>query len=230
MSEELKPCPFCGSEDVRTFETNDRDWYATCDGCGANTSYWSTEDEVRRRWNSRAEGQGIPYPCDKHGTRIDIGDYVWDGDVCAQAVSFTRVEDDQEWLVSYEWDVKHHISPCSNVTACPLGADGKPLLVGEAVYRKDGHRVVVAEYMPMSGEMGMIVDTSDITSYWIKPDKLTHEAPDSWEKLGEDSRLAPRDYLEARSIECGQGERIATMMADLVARAKRLAGTEGGDE
>ena len=50
--------------------------------------------------------------------------------------------------------------------------------------------------------------------------------PDSWEKLEHDATLAPRDYLQARGIGERKDGRIATMMADLVARAKALAGRE----
>lgn len=50
--------------------------------------------------------------------------------------------------------------------------------------------------------------------------------PDSWEQLEHDATLAPRDYLQARGIEERKDGRIATMMSDLVRRAKILAETE----
>ena len=49
---------------------------------------------------------------------------------------------------------------------------------------------------------------------------------DSWEQLEHDATLAPRDYLQARELEEQKDGRIATMMADLVSRAKALAETE----
>ena len=57
----------------------------------------------------------------------------------------------------------------------------------------------------------------------VSPDTLTHERPDSWEKLEEDAKLAPRDYLESRGMNPEKPEGIASMMADLVRRAKALA-------
>ena len=50
--------------------------------------------------------------------------------------------------------------------------------------------------------------------------------PDSWEQLEHDATLAPRDYLQARGIDERKDGRIATMMADLVSRAKALAERE----
>ena len=58
---------------------------------------------------------------------------------------------------------------------------------------------------------------------WDFAKKVTHEQPDSWERIEEDAKLAPRDYLEKRGMNPEKTERIASMMADLVRRAKALA-------
>ena len=50
--------------------------------------------------------------------------------------------------------------------------------------------------------------------------------PDSWKKLEHDATLAPRYYLQARGLEEHKDGRIATMMLDLVSRAKALAEME----
>lgn len=60
----------------------------------------------------------------------------------------------------------------------------------------------------------------------ICPADLLLFPPDSWEKLERDATLAPRDYLQARGIGERKEGRIATMMADLVGRAKALAERE----
>lgn len=48
--------------------------------------------------------------------------------------------------------------------------------------------------------------------------------PDSWERLEEDARKTPREYIEGRCIPVGNDGRVAAMARDLVRRAKALAG------
>lgn len=52
--------------------------------------------------------------------------------------------------------------------------------------------------------------------------------PDSWEKLDEDARKTPRDYIEGRRITAGSGGRVATMTSDILRRAKALSGLREG--
>lgn len=47
--------------------------------------------------------------------------------------------------------------------------------------------------------------------------------PDSWERLDEDARKAPREYIEARGIIAERDGRVAAMTCDLVRRAKALS-------
>jgi Lar family restriction alleviation protein len=56
MSEELKPCPFCGSEDV-TLENLFciDDWYVSCNKCDIQQIAKYKKDEAILRWNQRAE-------------------------------------------------------------------------------------------------------------------------------------------------------------------------------
>lgn len=53
--------------------------------------------------------------------------------------------------------------------------------------------------------------------------------PDSWERLEEDAKKAPRDYIEGRGIEVGSDGRVAAMARDIVRRAKALAGVRDRD-
>jgi Lar family restriction alleviation protein len=63
MSEELKPCPFCGGKhlcDGATVEDlnqpNERELYSVyCFDCGGGTRYRKTVDEAYAAWNTRAE-------------------------------------------------------------------------------------------------------------------------------------------------------------------------------
>ncbi len=46
---ELKPCPFCGSDDVELHG----DAWVTCEDCGAETIYCETPEEAIGHWNKR---------------------------------------------------------------------------------------------------------------------------------------------------------------------------------
>ena len=54
MSEELKPCPFCG-ETKLTIEDNQKvqDVHVLCNDCGAKTSFDGIRYAVASRWNVR---------------------------------------------------------------------------------------------------------------------------------------------------------------------------------
>jgi Zn ribbon nucleic-acid-binding protein len=54
MSEELKPCPFCGSTDIETFYNKTGVDHLTCQYCGATAKDWNTRhepDDVNRMRN-----------------------------------------------------------------------------------------------------------------------------------------------------------------------------------
>jgi len=55
MSEELRPCPFCGSNFVNM---NRVGWWVVCENCGAEGPAKETREEALATWNRRAnEGE-----------------------------------------------------------------------------------------------------------------------------------------------------------------------------
>ena len=58
------------------------------------------------------------------------------------------------------------------------------------------------------------------SSFYLTPP----EPPDSWERLEEDARKTPREYIEGRCVPVGKDGRVAAMARDLVRRAEALAG------
>lgn len=108
-----------------------------------------------------------------------------------------------------------------------LGADGAPIEVGDTVYFVDGDaRPLTVERIDANGGEPTVdlAYVGEITRWHsVNPESLIHERPDSWERIEEDAKLAPRDYLEKRGMNPDKTERIASMMADLVRRAKALA-------
>ena len=45
MSDELIPCPFCGSDDIETFYNRSGVDHYTCQYCGATAKQWNTRHE-----------------------------------------------------------------------------------------------------------------------------------------------------------------------------------------
>lgn len=76
MSNELKPCPFCGFQHPATIESGGRA-YVECPLCGAETSSRETEEDAMASWNTRAERtchlERIPYePGEYEGMRCSV--------------------------------------------------------------------------------------------------------------------------------------------------------------
>ena len=108
----------------------------------------------------------------------------------------------------------------------PRDAEGREIpLSTETMYFLDGEiaRVRAIEYWPYFRNWQVAVGENYTH---CGPSDLLLYPPDSWEQLEHDATLVPRDYLQARGIEKCKDGRIATMMADLVSRAKALAERE----
>ena len=55
--EKLKPCPFCGSENVKMLRDSDMEYIeyqVFCCGCGTTGGEYTLENEAIENWNSRA--------------------------------------------------------------------------------------------------------------------------------------------------------------------------------
>ena len=59
MSEEIKPCPFCGSEDVEVFSNYGR-YFVTCCDCGSEGPNKEGKEEAIKGWNQRPYDFDMP--------------------------------------------------------------------------------------------------------------------------------------------------------------------------
>ena len=118
-----------------------------------------------------------------------------------------------------------------------LAADGKPLREGETVYRTDSPTAFVIDDIMTREDGATVVHLED--GAWHLPQDLTHERPDSWERLEEDVEKGYCDYFGRGATTgcngcpaydwniarggsgCGNAK-----MRDLVRRCKALAGVE----
>ena len=98
---------------------------------------------------------------------------------------------------------------------CPRGRDGEPLQVGEVTYGEDGHAWLLTAVGP---SYVYAHDPEGGKDKRLRPKWLTHEAPDTWERVARDAAKL--------DLAAWAGARSDTAALDLVARCKRLAGVE----
>lgn len=55
MSDELKPCPFCGGNSIKVDQW--ATWYCRCENCGSE-QISTTKEGAITAWNTRAQGPG----------------------------------------------------------------------------------------------------------------------------------------------------------------------------
>jgi len=55
MSDKLKPCPFCGSNDVTIYTDKEKSFWSECDECGMGLvgHTCDTQKDAVKSWNER---------------------------------------------------------------------------------------------------------------------------------------------------------------------------------
>lgn len=113
-----------------------------------------------------------------------------------------------------------------------LDADGVEIKVGDTVWHEDGSEQLVEEM----NRYGVRCFDGD-KRRTFNPKYLTNTRPDSWERLEEDASKEPCSYFGYEDKLCGDGAGCPAnklgncsklKAADLVRRAKALAGAEAG--
>lgn len=176
----------------------------------------------------RALPEGVEWPRFEDGELVKIGDEVEYGGKALEvdAICFDR----EEWSMALRrnFDISRMSGSYDERVKRPtlkvLGADGVEIRVGDTVYGDDDPEQLIVDSFDGPGCVCVTLAKSPSGMlYTIGPSRLSHERPDSWERIEEDAKLAPRDYLEKRGMNPEKTERIASMMADLMRRAKALA-------
>lgn len=199
-------------------------------GGGGGRWYESSRVSVKRP---------APRVLDADGEEIRVGDVVYevggDGralhvfDVCPEAV-------DAKFASGHVYN----LDPKDLTHRAPvLAADGRPLREGETVWHEDGTQLRVTGFGDEEdGETLVEVYRISGPTDWgeCRSLSLTHERPDSWERLEDDtdallkaesngkgSYNAANDYCNAHGL--GTDGTVWVLVAqDLVRRAKKLAG------
>ena len=114
-----------------------------------------------------------------------------------------------------------------------LAADGKPLREGETVWKRtDGKRLTVMHLV--TSVVGLIGCSDGTEAFGTPvifnycPSELTHERPDSWERLEEDATIDPRSYCSKHRLyidpyDGDSAPATEKFARDLVRRARALA-------
>ena len=179
-----------------------------------------------------------PKVYDADGAEIRVGDecYVVSNGDGPYVVDYIRETDgaiDMHWHKNKN-DVLHVRPDLITHRAPVLAADGRPLREGDKPYRVDNSKQVeVRRVDPDYGEECVFVGVNGTSlGYWLRPDQLTHERPDSWERLEEDASKETCRYFGSEHCDCSTCKRLERSVKDcgtakardLVRRAKRLGG------
>lgn len=119
-----------------------------------------------------------------------------------------------------------------------LDADGVEIKVGDTVYEVGTGREFNVERLPNPHAcQGVMLRHPNGGSTSLDAPRLTHTRPDSWERLEEDASKEPCFYFGYEDKPCGDGAGCPAnklgncsklKAADIVRRAKALAGAEAG--
>lgn len=183
----------------------------------------------------RAMPEGIEWPRFEDGELVRIGDEVEYGGKALEvdAICFDR----EEWSMALRRNLDisrmsgSYDERVKRPTLKVLGADGASINVGDTVYFADGNgsALIVERIDANGGEPAVDLVYEGERTRWhsANPENLTHERPDSWERLEEDMKGGPteyaRDILGVNVRTTTTSEDYETFARDTVRRAKALA-------
>ena len=217
-------------EDRYVYDGRERDvWHIDFDSYGEPTIL---NKDGTRSHPDKCERVKRPAPkvLDADGAEIRVGDTVYSAEngteyeVCEAKLPRVTVE---YWCAGIS--AHSSIVPSLLTHRAPvLAADGKPLREGETVWSVNtGEKLEVVgfdgDYVKCRYD-GMDDGIPEHGSW--HPHELTHERPDSWERLEEDAGCTATKYNERRGTIFTTKQQVAR---DLVRRAKALAERERGE-
>ena len=184
----------------------------------------------------RAIPEGIEWPRFEDGELVKVGDTVGsDEPFTAEEIAF----ESDRWLVKASarsvCGCFHGAfgEPVKRPTLKVLDADGVPIEVGDTVWATYDGRKYVVKAVCSDGSLNpeMVTDDGCMVKYveggWDFAKKVTHERPDSWERLSNDAKMGAVTYadriLGVDTRETTTEEDYEAFARDIVRRAKALA-------
>ena len=182
---------------------------------------------------------GFVWPC-VDGKPVVTGDVLWDSDGTRRRVTEVRfwregcyvvMDDRSEWgglVMDREYARTEPPKPV-------LDRDGVPIEPGDVVWGEDGLDWLVTGFRWDNG-YHVVEAAARGEVKQLKPGWLTHEEPDSWERLEKDAAKGACAYFGSNEFSCkechffGREHDCSGLMAmDIVRRAKALAGVVGDE-
>ncbi len=184
---------------------------------------WATNGRVVTGSNGERCERPAPKVLDADGAEIRVGDTVWATNGRGPFEVTRIVNADRLRVICNDEENGHlNVYPESITHRAPvLAADGRPLREGEHVYHVETGAELVVKKLPKPGEYQAVVVFAPPASHLMSfdPDQLTHERPDSWERLEEDAG-------NVAHLFDAFDEKASADIRDLVRRAKALAGRD----
>ena len=229
---------FEDGEPVRFLDNFERD--GDENGVSAVTMYLDGSFALNFRAYSKGERVKRPAPkvLDADGVEIREGDTVYYVDGREQRVNtVARLTDDgcvQFGRINEARYVTYYEAACIQPNllthrAPVLAADGKPLRVGDTVWYANGDGLQLT-VVRVEGDRVVTTSARDGEQWWAAY-ILTHEQPDSWERLERDANVSTCTYFGATTKDCEICGHVSWECSydkdsDLVRRAKKLAGRD----
>ena len=197
--------------------------------------------------------EGMKWPMYESGEPVRIGDVVSDVEVRSivfrdDGILFSDCTSVPGWGTwrSYKEPIKrpapkvldadraeiHEWDAMKVLDLSVLAADVRPLEAGQTVWDTNGDEYVVERIYSGTTEPDFPGHTvacrrpDDIVTHMFEPSQLTHERPDSWERIEEDAGCTATKYNERRGTIFTTKQQVAR---DLVRRARALAERERGE-
>lgn len=204
-------------------------------GCGDDLRLAISEE-----LDKRLMPPGMTWPRFEDGKRIVFGDkcrlgHVHDEPVDIDVFGFMFVENGIHLLddISEEYQLSLQAAPDSFDTPYErpepevLGADGKPIKVGETVYALQGEDPLI-----VSGYDGEFLKIK--SGGLLRADYATHTPPDTQERIDEDAKKDTCEYFHTTMDHCGDCRLFdcdceAEFRLDLLRRQRELDAKMGGD-
>lgn len=197
-------------------------------------------DEVERRLLARLMPEGYKWPRYESGEPLRYEDrYVYDGR--EREVWHVDFDSCGEPTILNKDGTRSHPDKGERVKRPTVPAsDGEPLEVGQTVWDTDAEADTPLTVVEVSSDLVRCEYTwKDGKTYrpCYPPDQLTHQRPDSWERVEDDATLSPEVYCHRNGIDISKkdgteiflADTVEPMARDLVRRCRALAERERGE-